>query len=302
MHVAKLRTGENVQSTIRRELISRWGDRPIGDIKRRDVVEMLEGTVKRGSPYTAYHLLAYARKLWNWAIVRDTYGLETSPCARISPKDLIGEREPRQRVLTDDEIRLVWKATGEPGLGYPIAPLVRLLLITGQRLREVAEAQWSEIDLERRLWTIPVDRMKGRAMHEIPLSPIAVDLLSKLPRFTAGDFVFTTTAGARPVSGFSKFKRRLDATITELSGKPIAGWRFHDLRRTMRTHLSALPSVPDMIRELVIGHARPGLHQVYDQHRYLDEKRDALDQWAARLRSIVEPLPANVVRLEAARA
>ena len=306
-HVSKLRTGDNVQATIRRELVSRWGDRPIADIRRRDVTLMLEETVERGSPYTAYHLLAYCRKLWNWAIARELYGLETSPCDRISPKDLIGPREPRQRVLTDDEIRLVWKATAwspnEPGgLGYPIAPLVRALLITGQRLREVAEAQWSEIDLDKALWVIPPERMKGRAAHEIPLSPMAVDLLKSLPRFSAGDFVFTTTGGARPVSGFSKFKRRTDAAIAELSDKSVAGWRFHDLRRTMRTQLSALPTVPDMVRELVIGHAQPGLHQVYDQHRYLDEKRDALDQWAARLRSIVEPPPPNVVTFKAAAA
>jgi integrase len=262
---------------------------------------MLEETVERGSPYTAYHLLAYCRKLWNWAIARELYGLETSPCDRISPKDLIGPREPRQRVLTDDEIRLVWKATSDTGgLGYPIAPLVRLLLVTGQRLREVAEARWSEIDFDKALWVIPPERMKGRAAHEIPLSPMAVDLLSKLPRFTGGDFVFTTTGGARPVSGFSKFKLRTDAAIAEHSDKPVAGWRFHDLRRTMRTHLSALPTVPDMVRELVIGHARPGLHQVYDQHAYREEKRDALNQWAMRLRSIVEPPPENVVTFKAA--
>jgi integrase len=306
-HVSKLRTGDNVQATIRRELIGRWGERPIADIRRRDVTLMLEETVERGSPYTAYHLLAYCRKLWNWAIARELYGLETSPCDRISPKDLIGPREPRQRVLTDDEIRLVWKATAwspnEPGgLGYPIAPLVRALLITGQRLREVAEAQWSEIDVDAALWVIPPERMKGRAAHEIPLSPMAVDLLKSLPRFSEGDFVFTTTGGARPVSGFSKFKRRTDAAISKLAGKPIAGWRFHDLRRTMRTHLSALPSVPDMVRELVIGHARPGLHQVYDQHTYRDEKRSALDQWAARLGSILEPETGNVIHLRTSHA
>lgn len=302
-HVSKLRTAGEVENAIRRELIGRWGNRPITDITRRDVIAMLEETVDRGSPYVAYHLLAYTRKLWNWSIAREAYGLESSPCDRISAVDVIGERKPRNRILSDHEIRLIWNATAWPreheGLGYPVAPLVRLLLITGQRLREVAEARWREVDFERALLTIPAPRMKGESAHEVPLSPMAVELLSRLPRFTAGDFIFTTTGGARPVSGFSKFKDRVDAALASLAeGEPVSAWRFHDLRRTMRTHLSALP-VQDMVRELVIAHARPELHQVYDLHAYREEKRQALDLWAARLRSIAERAPENVVPLRA---
>jgi integrase len=134
--------------------------------------------------------------------------------------------------------------------------------------------------------------MKADAAHLVPLVPDAVQLLSELPRWTKGDHVFTTTAGEKPVNSFSKAKERIDAA----SG--VTAWVIHDLRRTMRTHLSALP-VQDIVRELVIAHTKPGLHKVYDQHGYLDEKRRALELWAARLRSIVEPQPQNVVHLRA---
>ncbi len=155
---------------------------------------------------------------------------------------------------------------------------------------------WSEVDFAKKLWTIPASRMKGGRVHAVPLAPDALALLEALPRFTLGDFVFTTTGGVKPVSGFSKVKQRLD----RLSA--VKGWRFHDLRRTMRTHLSALP-VQDLVRELVIAHARPGLHKVYDQHSYEAEKRECLTLWEARLRSILSPKPpADVADLAAERA
>ncbi len=199
---------------------------------------------------------------------------------------------------------------GDRRLGYPYGPMFRVLALTGQRKSEVAEARWSEIDLERKLWTIPAERMKADAAHVVPLSDDVVAILQSLPTFKSGDHVFSTTFGVKPVNGFSKAKARLDkrmlrshrafARLRSLPHSPqIEPWVIHDIRRTMRTGLSALP-VPDLVRELVIAHTKPGLHKVYDQHAYLEEKRRALDLWAARLRSIVAPAPtANVVQMRA---
>ena len=299
-HVAKLRTKADVERSIRRDLISRWGERPITSITRRDLIDLLDEAVDAGHPYAAHHIFAYVHKIWEWAIARDVYGVQSSPCDRLKPADVIGKKEPRQRVLTDEEIKMIWRATddGLGALGFPFGPLVRLLLITGQRLREVANASWSEIAFDKALWTIPAERMKGDAAHTVALSPMALNLLSALPRFAGGDFVFTTTAGAKPVSGFSKSKTRLDAIIAAEAGSPLAPWVFHDLRRTMRTHLSALP-VPELVRELIIAHRKPGLHKVYDQHAYQAEKEHAMALWAGRLASIVEPQAGNVVPLRA---
>ncbi len=180
-------------------------------------------------------------------------------------------------------------------LGYPYGPLIRFLLLTGQRVNEVAGMSWSEVDFEKALWTIPKERMKSDRAHIVPLATDALRLLRSLPRFTRGSFVFTTTDGRLPVNGFSKTKERID----KLSG--VQDWVLHDLRRTARTHFSALP-VQDMARELVIAHARPGLHKVYDLHAYLDEKRECLELWEARLRGILAPKPpAEIADIAAAR-
>ena len=229
-------------------------------------------------------------------------------------KDIIGAKKPRQRVLSDAELREIWRAT--EATPYPFGPFVRALLVTGQRLREVANAKWSEFDLEKALWTIPPERMKGDAAHEVPLSPLALEILrsasedDKRSR-SPGAYVFSTTGGKAPISGFSKAKIALDRLLAETRSKAasageeavaLPGWVFHDLRRTMRTNPSGLP-VPDLVAELVIAHAKPGPHKVYDQHAYRDEKKRALDLWASKLLSIVDETDANknVVPLRAAQ-
>ena len=218
----------------------------------------------------------------------------------MSPRDLVGDRVVRSRVLKDEEVRAFWRAADN--LGYPYGPLFRLLVITGQRKSEVAEAHWSEFDLDARLWTIPAERMKADAVHIVPLSDMAVSILRNLPRFKQGDFVFSSTFGHIPVNGFSKAKAGLDKLMIGELGATPPPFVLHDIRRTVRTRLSALP-IPDLVRELVIAHSKPGLHKVYDQHAYIDEKRHALDLWAARLRAIVEPRPAGeIVPMQRGRA
>ena len=187
--------------------------------------------MKRGSPYQAHNALGYVRRLFNWAIGTHEFGIQTSPVERLKPKDLIGKREARERTLSEEELRAVWVAAGE--MGYPYGPLFRLLILNGQREREVANMQSPEIDFSKRLWTIPSERMKGRRAHEVPLTPVALGLLEGLPRWSGGEYLFSTTGGEKPVNGFSKAKARID----KLSG--VSDWVIHDLRRTMRTHLSA---------------------------------------------------------------
>jgi integrase len=298
-HLCKTRQARRAEVDIRREFISRWAVRPITEITRRDVLAVIDACVDRGNPYQAHNLLGYARRIFNWAIARGTYGLESSPCDRMRPKEIIGAKKARTRVLNDDELRALWRAS--EGLGYPYGPLFQMLALTGQRKSEVAEGRWSEFNLTKKLWEIPAARMKADAGHVVPLSDDVLTILASLPRFTKGDYLFSASYGVRPVvGGFDKAKKELDARMRgDLPQLPP--FVIHDIRRTMRTGLSTLP-VPDLIRELVIAHARPGLHRVYDLHAYEDEKRHALDLWAKRLRDIVTPPPANVVQFETARA
>lgn len=290
-HVVKLRSRKAVEAAIRRDLIPRWRWRPITAISRSDVIEVIRETSNGRGRYAAHKLLAYISKMFGWAIAQDLYGLERSPCDHVKPADLIGNKEVRQRILSRDEMRLFWRAADE--MGYPFGPLFRFLLLTGQRLHEAADMTWSELDLTNELWSIPSERMKTEAPHHVPLSEEAIALLKALPRFE-GDAIFSTTGGARPVSGFSKAKARLEKTMLRLAGEPddpakaIKRWVLHDLRRTARTHFSAIPS-QDLVRELAISHTRPGLHKTYDQFAYLDEKRALFRAWSKRLVAIVEP-------------
>jgi hypothetical protein len=183
------------QRTLHRDVKPALGSRPIGEITRRDIREVLEAIVDRGAPSHANHTLAYLRAMLTWAVSNDL--IETNPCAGLpmpSPK------VERDRTLDDAEITLFWHACED--LGWPFGPLFKLLLLTGQRRDEVAEAPWSEFDLDRALWTLPRERTKNDRSHVVHLSPAAVGILRGLPRIGVKGLVFTTN-GETSVSGFS---------------------------------------------------------------------------------------------------
>jgi integrase len=290
--VKATRTADKVAREVRDEFVSIWGNRLITEISTLDVATVIKAKANT-APAQARNLLGHLKRFFGWAVAQHSFGLEASPVAPLKPDRIVGKKAKRKRVLSDDELRALWQAT--EALDYPFAPLIKLLALTGQRRSEVGEARWPEFELEKRLWTIPPERTKGDAAHVVPLCDDAIAILESLPRFKKGDYVFSTAYGAKPISSFSRLKARLDRL---LEGKMAGPFILHDVRRTVRTNLSALP-VADNVRELVIGHAQPGLHQVYDQYAYVDEKRHALALWAARLRSVVSPPPANVVPLHA---
>jgi integrase len=284
------RKGPEVERDVRREFVARWGNRPITSITTLDIRNVVKQKATT-TPAQARNLLGYARRLFAWAVAQLAYGLAESPAERLVPRAIVGPKVRRRRVLREPELRALWSSSEQ--LGYPYGRVFEMLALTGQRKSEVAEARWREFDLDKKLWTIPPERMKMDGAHAVPLSDDAIALLEELPRFRKGDHLFSTTFGAKPVNGFSKAKARLDRLmLAELI--ELEPFTIHDIRRTMRTHLSALP-VQDVVREAVIAHARPGMHGVYDHFEYLDEKRQALDLWAARLRGIVQPASDNVV-------
>jgi integrase len=308
-HVAGKRKAKDVEREMRKELLSRWSDKPLASITRKDVTLLVDEIKDRGAPYQAHNVLGHVTTMFNWAIERGIYGVDTSPCDRIKPARLIGPKVPRHRVLSDVEIVAFWRAAGR--LGCPNGPLFRMLLLTGQRKSEVAEARWHEFDLSNRLWTVPPERFKSGSTHVVPLTNDVSTLLEELPRWIGGTFLFSTTAGRKPVNGFSKAKQQLDGrmlrTLRAMARKRgedprsvrLEPFVLHDLRRTMRTRLSSL-RVADAVAEMVIGHGRKGIQRVYDQHTYLPEMREALDAWAARLRVLVEPPLPNVLTLRGA--
>jgi len=295
-HVASKRTAREIEARIRRELIPRWGERSIGSITRAEVLAMIDEILDRGHSEAARQTLTYMRRLFGWAVLR--YDLPSAPTDHVKAKDLVGAKKPRQRVLSDSEIALIWRATEGPEAAY-YGPYIRLLLLLGVRRSELGRATWLEFDeLDAGRWIIPPGRMKSDEPHVVPLPPAAVDILRALLRekLSRGkDYVIN---GAQ--IHYVRAKQRLDARMTKLNGgKAIPHWTLHDLRRTFRTGLSRLQVAPH-IAELCIGHRQPGLHRIYDVHKFDAEKRHAFTAWAAHVLRIVEPSEGRVVPLRSA--
>jgi len=286
-HKAKLKSVRTIDRELHREC-GAWMARPLANISPLDVKQLVQAIADSGRETQAHAIFSLLRAFLNWAADSGDFGIELSPCARLKPAVLIDPKAVRSRVLKDVEIAAYWRAS--EGMGYPFGKLFQLLLLTALRRNEAADARWPEIDSDAKLWVIPAERMKGGAAHTVPLTPDISALLEKLPRFTAGDYLFSTTGGKKPVSGFSKAKARLDALMRadlKAQGMPFEGFVLHDVRRTCRTRFSALP-VEDIVREQLLAHARPGLHKVYDLHAYESEKADALKLWHAKLKAIIE--------------
>ena len=314
-----------VEREINRHLVTRWGNRAVSDITSRMVVELLDELVAQGKNRTAHNVFGHARSVFGFAISKYAYGVTTNPCAAVKANDIAGEKAFRKRTLSDEELFALWSATGL--LEYPASQLYRLLLLTGGRLNEVAGARWREfnpdlvkllrehqardeqidwatVPADIKLWTIPEARFKSKEVHLVPLSDDACRVIETLPRFKAGDHLFSVNGfGAKPLGDFSAHKKRVDekmlGVLARLAGergdepRPMERWVNHDIRRTVRTRLSQL-RVPSDVAEMVVGHALPKLHRTYNQHDFLDERREALEKWAGLLRSIAEPKRAGV--------
>jgi integrase len=254
---------------------------------------LLDGMIDRGASVSANRTLAVVKRLFGWAIERGI--CEASSCERIKAPTA---EQTRDRVLRDEEITILWRACET--IGWPFGPLVQLLLLTGQRREEVAAMRWSEIDLAKKLWTLPRERVKNGQAHEIPLSEAALSIINQLPRTSsASSFVFSTKP-QRPVSGFSRAKRRLDAAIeAEIDrigsvpgvtspSTPFTSWRNHDLRRTVATGMAKL-GVDLPVIEKVLNHSSgsfAGVVGIYQRHTFAQEKRQALDIWGSFVTSL----------------
>jgi integrase len=293
-HLCQLRSAKEVERLLQKNVVPVWQGRRIQSITRRDVIELMDALTDRGLTAGANTIFAATRKLFNWAIERDI--IEVSPCSGLR---LPATVEARDRVLTDEELRLFWSAANK--LGYPFGSIDQLLALTGQRRSEVAGMVWDEIDHEHRVWTIPRERAKNNEAHTVPLSDAAMRIIESLPRFTSTNLLFSTNGRSR-VSGYSKVKRRLDQLIRGEAGGTIVPWRLHDLRRTAASGMArigiALPTI-----EKVLNHTSgsfAGIVGVYQRHSYSDEKRAALDAWASYVERLVNQVPGtNVVQLEA---
>ncbi len=273
----RLRTWAKVDSVLKRLAVPAWGNRPVKEIRRRDVADLLDAT-----PHQANHLRAFLSKFFNWLIEREV--VDINPVIGVSRRQ---KPQVRDRVLTDAEVVALWKATIR--LGDPFGPAVRFLLLTGVRRSEASCLRWNELDLTNGWANLPGSRMKNGRDFKLPLSSDAKKLLESQHRF--GDYVFTTT-GDSPISGWGKAKRDLIRFMVEELREPVKSWRLHDLRRTVSSGLARLGYSWE-VRQRVLAHAPKGAdvtNAVYNWHDYDEEAKDALQKWGARITRLTSGL------------
>lgn len=316
------RSAGQIESVLKaKRLTAIWETRPVTDIPRREVIAMLKAIDGAGTPIAANRTLTYLRSMMNWAAKHDSaefdYEFSTVPTDHVAAPAVEVKRD---RYLTEEEIKLAWPAFDAAGL---FSPIFKLLLLTGQRLREIGEMRRSELNLDSDtsppVWIIPASRTKNGRAHIVPLSSLAVSLLRSIPNL--GDVVFTTT-GNTPVSGYSNAKEKVDAAIVAaLDKNPVLEafiglrevvkireertkrrltkeekealvnkvWVVHDLRRTFATHSAELGISLDVV-ELCLNHAsgaRSGVAGIYNRSKLLPERRAAMDRWASHVETLI---------------
>jgi integrase len=276
------RTLEELRRVLHHRDLAGWEERPLAEITRRDVQNIVDGFLGRGQETAANRYLTYLKMLFAWALDRDI--LTTDPADRVKRQ---GAEQSRERVLGLDEMRAIWQSTAptQAGKGDLFAGIVKVLMLTGQRREEVAGMAWPEIDLAGALWTLPGARAKNHRDHLIPLTGPVLAILHERQREQAlmgfhTDLVFTTT-GTTPFSGWSRSKTRLDGRARKLAA--LHPWTLHDLRRTLVTRMGEDLHIPPHIVEAVVNHAsgaKAGVAGTYNRAVYLDERAKALEAWA----------------------
>ena len=281
------------------------GHIPVTEVSKGDIVAVLDSIPVEltGSRRNAFVTI---RAFMNWAVRR--YDIENNPIDLVeAPVKPVA----RDRTLSDNELRTVWRATGK--LQPVTAAYYRLLIATGQRRNEVAAMEWGELDHADAVWTIPAGRTKNGKAHRVPLNPHAMDALDAMAGNTWPNYGYVlTTTGRTPISGFSKAKRTLDTKITETLAQDdtvgdLEPWRVHDLRRTLATGMQKL-GVRLEVTEAVLNHvsgSKAGIVGIYQTYDWAIEKQEALARWSDRLRDIIDPRPVDegkVTNLQAHRS
>lgn len=298
-HVRKQRKRpEYVERFLEAEVLpaDKWGSRDARTITPREVVELLDGIVERGSPTMANRGAGILSQMFRYGVHRAI--VDASPVQLLYRPG--GKERPRERALSDEELGALLVhledamrfQTGEGKRSPRMAHVLRLLLLTGQRRGELALARWSEVTLGGKVptWRIPAEHSKTGAAHLLPLSPAAVREFKELQKYANGsEYVLPTDDGkaaadarlitrsvARNLRRFQAAAKDCDPPVT------LEPFTVHDLRRTCRTGLARL-KVPHDVAERVLNHKLPAMREVYDQHEPLEEMRAALAKWARHL-------------------
>jgi integrase len=270
---------------LTKEVLPQWGTRKAYDIRRRDVLALLDHLVERGAPIQANRVLALVRKMFNWAISREL--VEGNPCLQVQPP---GKEHQRERVLNEEELKGVWIACD--ALDPLHAAYFQLAILTAQRGGEVRTMRWKDVDLETGWWTIPASRAKNGRAHRVPLSPQAVAVLRGI-QMTPAVTPWVFPSPIRPQQPLGK-PQVAAQRLMKVSGVTFVP---HDLRRTAASHMTSM-GIPRLVVAKILNHIEPGVTRVYDRHSYDAEKRQALEAWGRKVMALVNGESGKVIPLQ----
>ena len=281
------KSGREDARIIRKDLLPVWRRKLAREVTRRDVMLLVDDVKDRGAPIMANRTLSVVGRLFNFGIDRDL--VQSNPAIRVRP---VAKETRRERVLSAEEIRRFWRALDELAADPVTKTALRLVVITAARPGEVVGLEWREID-EENVWTIPAAKSKNGLPHRVPLSDLALEVLSALPRDDRGGFAFLSPVKLdRPIARHA-LARALYREREVLGLEPFTP---HDLRRTAAS-MMASAGVSRVVLSKVLNHVERGVTAIYDRHSYDLDKRAALDAWAAKLRDIIAGRKTKVVPL-----
>ena len=300
----KRSAGED-ERILRKDVLPAWGMRKAKDIRRRDVILLLDGIVERGAPIGANRTLGVIRRMFNFAVARDL--LDATPVAMVKAP---AKENRRDRVLSADEIRTLWHGLGSAAMSPAIKIVLKLQLVTAQRKGEIIGAAFSELDLEEKAWTIPAARAKNGVTHKVPLSPLALGLIEEAKSLAnESGWLFPSPRGDGHTNPkavnhalwracMPPEKRPKAARYSRAPAIGLTNIVPHDLRRTAASGMTAL-GINRLVVSKILNHVETSVTAIYDRHGYDTEKRHALEAWAAHLEEILssEPKADNVVKL-----
>lgn len=284
---AEKKSGAEDERIIRRELLPHWGRKLASEITRRDVMKLADEIKARGAGVMSNRTLSLIRRVFNWGIDREL--VSANPAARVRPP---AKETSRERVLENEEIRAFWNALDTLPGDAETRLALKLLLVTAQRPGEIASLEWEDISEEEKVWTIPGSKAKNGKPHRVPLSPLALEILSSLPRKDKGPVFPSPRDPERPIT------RAALAHLIYRGRKLLNMEPFtpHDCRRTSASKMAGM-GISRVVISRILNHSERTVTAIYDRHSYDSEKRAALDAWGIKLRDIIEGTTTKIVPL-----
>ena len=279
MHLDTLRSGDKAHRFLEVALVEMLGDPRLSSVSRLNIQNVIDELNSSGRGVTANRVLTHCKTFFDWCVAREH--CEVSPTVGIKKPF---KEQPKDRVLTDDEIKLFWNACDKVYATY--GKLGKLLLLTGQRLGEVSQMTYELV--EDGIWKIPKGITKNGRAHSVPICPLAHEIITQSERPQLSGFVVSVT-GDKPMSNFNRAKSAISEVMESLACSKIEPWTFHDLRRTYATGMQSL-GVQIPVTEALLNHvsgSRSGIVGVYQKHEYQNEKLAASKLWSAHLLGLI---------------